>query len=274
MAREGLIVTLTEFRQRRALAPNRDTKSIFVTGGIGDVIALSCFLAVPVGLETIYYATPKFGFVSEYLRRLCPEAEHVSLWDNWSSRECFYSLPQFQRDSGSHEAADADDWSILTVFHRPLTFRGWPLSPTSLPRSLPKRYAVLAPFTTDKSNSRDFTAPEIAEAISVARRNAMPLVVLNHGEDAPLEGPGIINLQNQTTLLESIAVTRSAEMFIGVDSSMSVVASKTLPANRLLIKSSNPHCLRWQHIYFAPHRSFDFITDNPIRRMKEKRWTA
>lgn len=278
--------------------------ALFVSGGIGDVIALSCFLELPETLEAVYYATPKRAEVQAYLEPLCPpQTQHVSFWEDWRGRAAWYSLPEFVRTSQRHEIADAVDWSIASQFPQitPDKFRGLPplgvgllaegrkppcksdglsrrdpvACATRLPRALPDRYAVLQPFTTDKRDSRrDMTRDEIRCAVAEAATQRLPLVLINQGGDARIEhAPNLIDLQNQLELATAIAITLRASLFIGIDSWPSVIASKVLPADRLLIKTVNPHCRRWQHIYFAPHDSFEFLTDEPVGRLKELLWT-
>lgn len=262
-------------------------RALFVTGGLGDILALSCFLDTPTKLKAVYYATRRRADVECFLATVCPkETQHVSVWDDYSSCWGWYSLTQFVR-SGDWPSGlrKADDWSIMTQFPKlevcsDRTFLGlpWevghPLS-TIYELSLPSRYAVLAPFSHDKRDARrDLSATEVTAALRFARERKMPLVLLNQGDDPLIEADGLFNLQNQTNVYGSIDVTIGASLFIGVDSAMSVVASKFLPADKLCIKSVNPHCRRWQHLYFAPHRSFEFVTENPIQRMKELRWTA
>ena len=265
-------------------------RALFITGGIGDVLAVSCFRRVPDDLEVIYYATPRFIEAREYLQQLAPRARHVSLWDDWSERCCFFSKADFAHETGNTQAVAAVDWSIMEVFPKDMPFRGWPLSQISNLKSqfsnltslLPKRYAVFVPRSYNEYTAhRNFTSDELAATLSVARARHMPLVVLHQGADATKQWPdafgppaGVVDLQNQLSLLGSIAVTRGANMFISVDSMLSVVATKFLPAERLLIKSVNPHCRRWQHTYFAPHKSFEFVVESPIKRLRELKWTA
>ena len=73
-------------------------RSLFVTGGIGDVIALSSFRDLPSDLETIYYATPKRAELETYLSLLCdPQVSHVSVDDRFERRFAWYSLSEFER---------------------------------------------------------------------------------------------------------------------------------------------------------------------------------
>lgn len=262
-------------------------RALFVTGGLGDILALSCFIEPPTNLKAVYYATRRRADVECFLATICPnDTKHVSVGDDYSSCWGWYSLPQFVR-SGEWPVSlsEAEDWSIMTQFPKlevrsDRTFLGLPWEvghPLSTIHGLrlPSRYALLAPFSHDKRDaSRDFTASEVTAALRCARERKMPLVLLNQGDDPLIEADGLINLQNQTNVYGSIDVTIGASMFIGVDSAMSVVASKFLPADKLCIKSINPHCRRWQHLYFSPHQSFEFVVENPIRRMKELRWTV
>jgi hypothetical protein len=265
---------------RNNIAARDNCRSLFVTGGIGDLIALTCFLDVPPDTRTIYYATRKRDDVESYLSTLCPTTtNHVSVWQNWSARWGWYSLREFNQQQPRH--VDAVDWSIATQFPRLSTFKGFPWEPghplSSIHKlNLPPRYAVFVPFSSDKRDpNRDFTAKEFDAALAAADLAGLPLVLLNR-DDArdPEFRDGVIDLQNQTNVFGSIDVTIGASLFIGVDSAMSVVASKILPAERLLVKCVNAHCRRWQSIYFAPHTSFDFLTADPIPRLGRLKWIA
>jgi hypothetical protein len=260
--------------------------SIFVTGGIGDVIALSCFLELPSDLETIYYATRKRDDVQAYLETICPpNTRHVSLWDDWSHRWGWYSLAEFQRLANVDEASrlsasHTEDWSIMTVFRESLPFVGLPWSlghPFSsvYEVTLPNRYALFQPFSSDKRDQRrDFTRDEIEDALLAAEQHRLPLVLINEGCDPLIESPWLINLQNKTNLYGSIDITIGASLYIGIDSAMSQVATKVLPAEKLLIKSVNPHYYRSLRWYAAPHTVYPFVVESPIARLNQLDWST
>lgn len=260
--------------------------SIFVTGGIGDVIALSCFKTIPDDTETIYYATRKRDDVQAYLESFSPsETRHVSLWNDWSDRWGWYSFAEFQRLANVAEASrlslpDVEDWSIMTVFQQPLPFLGLPWS-LSHPLSsvyevtLPERYAVFQPFSSDKRDPRrDFTREELEAALLAAETHRLPLVLINEGSDPLIESPWLINLQNKTNLYGSIDITLGASLYIGIDSAMSQIATKVLPAEKLLIKSVNPHYYRSLRWYCAPHTVYPFVVESPIARLIQLNWST
>ena len=104
--------------------------------------------------------------------------------------------------------------------------------------TLPERYAVFQPFSCDKRDpQRDFTPAEIAATVQAARRHDVPLVLINQGSDPPIRG--VIDLQNNTNLYGSIDITLGAAIYIGIDSAMSQVATKVLPADKIVIKHYN-----------------------------------
>lgn len=254
---------------------------MFVTGGIGDVIALSCFLDVPETIETVFYATRKRDDVEAFVSTLCPAStKHVSAWDDWSERWCFHSLGEYVRTTGRNEIADADDWSIATQFPRDLPFRGLPWNvghPLSSIHKidLPERYAVFQPFSCDKRDPhRDFNREEIKHVVEWSERHGLLLVLLNSGNDEPItNAPNLIDLQNRTNIFGSIDVTLGAAAYIGIDSAMSQVATKVLPSHRLAIKSTNirpghGHYYKSLHWYAAPHTSFPFVGTDPIELLK------
>ena len=262
--------------------------SLFISGGIGDVLALSCFLDAPHSVDTVFLATRRSGDVEAFLSLICGVADHyVDLWGN-DERFAWYSLDEYVRATSNRQVSSRRqsclDWSIATQFPivSNLPFQGMPWQvghPWSdihtIGPKLADGYFVFCPFSEDKRDpSRDLTAAEIAAVTSTARRKGVPLVILNRGEDSIVEGAGIVNLQNQTNLFGAIDVTLGAAGYVGVDSAMSVVASKVLPAERLCVKTVNEHCRRWRHLYFAPHTSFEFLTASPVQRMESLQWTV
>lgn len=267
-------MTLTDFRDHRQqqLRQRADRASIFVSAGIGDAIALTCFLELPADLRTIYYATRKQTTIEEYLRLVADEAvDHVSVCDDWSQRWAFYSLPEYLRSANAKRLEPCEDWSIAAQFPRiekqAMRYRGLPAAVRQAVHSwaLPERYAVCQPATDDKRDSRrDLTAEEIAAVSVASERLGLPLVLLHNGSGLPVKHPNVIDLRNQSTLLENVAMTLRASAYFGIDSVLSVVASKVLPPSRLLIKTVNDHCRRWQRIYFAPHTTFGFLVPSLI----------
>lgn len=271
----------TRFLTRRATAvsavrrvhgsQSRGT-SIFVTGGIGDVIALSCFLELPADLETIYYATRKRDDVQAYLSALCPiTTKHVSVWDDWTdNRWGWYSLPEFIRHARSHRDALAttEDWSISSVFPKEIPFRGTPwterVSQIDLSQfALPDEYLLLCPYSTDKRDRRrDFTEQELHDVLEMSNHWNLPVVYQYEGADLHPMPPWVIDLSNRmTSVWDMIAIAAKASAYIGIDSCQSQVVTKHLPADRLVIKSTN-HAHYYQHLrwYCAPHTSFEFVS--------------
>lgn len=254
--------------------------SMFVTNGIGDIITISCYLRVTPEIKTIYYATRKYEYVKEYLSLLChPDTEHINVWEDNDNRFAWFSLKEFRGRKTHSDFPNTIDWSIFQVFPRNLPFLGLPFEKEQIKGlvrdfGLPERYAVLAPFTTDKRDSkRDLTHEEIGLALKSCRENGMPVVLINNGSDPVINAPGLTNLQNKTSLFESIYITMNSSMFIGTCSSMSVVATKTLPSDRLLIRSFSSNLNRWKHAYYAPHNAFGFITTDLRSGLRKLKWT-
>ena len=53
---------------------------------------------------------------------------------------------------------------------------------------------------------------------------------------------------------------RKAVGYIGIDSCLSVIASK-LPYEIMKIKTINQHLIKWKHVYYAPKTDFNFLSD-------------
>ena len=87
----------------------------------------------------------------------------------------------------------------------------------------------------------------------------MKAVVLNVGNDFIPTDDVIINLNNQTNFLESIEILKKGSGYLGVDSSLSVLATKLFPVSNLYVKSQNHHLQNFKHIYYMPQTDFSFI---------------
>lgn len=252
---------VTRLLRKKSKSKPITSSDIFITGGIGDVLAVSCFMGHG-SARNIFYATRPFEHISQILERLFPEASHHCVWHDWSQRDAFYSLKEFSSVNNDAVIQASQDWSIHTVFKQDLEFKRAPWLGLSDPIKvyLPIQYAVLCPRSTDKREpTRDFTEEEVVYATDWAERRGIPLVHVYCGPDeCPLPST-IINLQNKTNILETIAVVENASWYIGIDSCQSQVATKTLSADHLLIKSVNPHYYQSLKWYCCPHKEFPFV---------------
>lgn len=86
------------------------------------------------------------------------------------------------------------------------------------------------------------------------------LVVLNTKDsNPPPHHPRIIDLRGKTTLRESISILTRASAYVGIASSLCVLASQIFDKDHLWVKG--PEHWLWinRYIYFAPHQTFPFL---------------
>lgn len=269
---------ITNNKPKRPLKINLNKKqsSAFITGGIGDVITIECFLTDSQRgeLSTIYYATNKHIFIENLFKSLdCfPKLKnHVKLWQDFSNFWAFYYLEDFiikSRFKNKKIFEDCLDLSIFPFFQKikkeKISYNGCSFLEKKLTNiehiELPKEYIVIAPASTDKRLlGRDFNQKDWEQTNIFLKKHDLKGVVLYEGKDTLLEYDNIINLQNRTSILESIEILKKAKGYIGIDSWSSVLAAKLFEEPYLQIKSVNDHCHENAEVYYAPKTKFNFI---------------
>lgn len=252
--------------------------TVFFTGGIGDVLALESYFTQRErdNLETIYYATRKSDPIIEIFQNLnnYPRLRnHVVVYDDFSKFWCFYSKEEclVHLKSNGLPVPDgllhAEDWSIANKFTKInsnyITYNS--SSPVNLKLcgvsefDLPKNYISICPYSSDKRvSTRDFSKDDWKNTSVLLDRLEMTGVLLNSGIDICPVYDNIIDLSNQTSIIEAIEILKNGCGYIGVNSVLSVLAAK-LFHNNLFIKSSDEHCHRNRHIYYAPKKTFEFL---------------
>jgi len=256
-------------------------KVIFLSGGIGDVLTVESFMPEmrKKYLETILYGTRKHLVIQELFQALpnYPNLkEHRVVWSDFTNFWCFLYKTECENRYVKQGAippailAAAEDYGIAIKF--PVIKSGqWPFVGSSFIKhqvanidrlNLPQNYIVIAPYSSDKANSRrDFTSADWEATITMLRRRGAKGVVVNNGTDFVPNSDQLINLSNKTTILESIEATKKASAYIGIDTCFSVLAAQLFQSSNLIIKCVNNHGLNNKAVYFAPHNTFEFIVD-------------
>lgn len=271
-------------RRRRAAQAQKETvnsfpvnPAIFLSGGIGDVITLESYMsdAQREALTTICYGTNKQAPIEQIFRGLpnYPNlSNHQIVWNDFSRFWCFL----FKGDCNGKlainqktaEFNNSEDWGIMVKFPQIksgiLKYNNSSLityklcSIDHLP--LPVNYCVICPYSSDKRiKSRDFSDDDWAAAIYHLIKRNMTAVVLNNGNEYIPDNACLINLNNKTSFIEAVEVLKKANGYIGIDSSLSVLAAKLFDYPNLMIKSQNDHCYSNKHVYYAPQSKFNFI---------------
>lgn len=254
------------------------SNKIFITGGIGDVLTLESFFSDQqrAALETIYYATSKHVPIANIFKHLpnYPKlTNHIVVWDDFSSFWAFCSKDEYlsrcrqfhkeinQGVMSSGDFSIAAKFSTLDVYNKSSVLE-FPIA--KIERfALPAQYFVLCPYSTDKRlKVRDFDAEDWLNTLKLLQDRGLQGVIINAGKDIIPENKSIINLNNKTTILESIEILKKSQGYIGVDSCLSVLAAKLFAYPNLLVKSVNEHLYRWKHLYYAPSTDFQFLVKN------------
>lgn len=241
---------------REAIA--RAQGSVLITGGIGD------FLAIDAGLtdeqrgeiRNIYLATTSAPAIREILDRLpgySPdriEAVPVEAGAYFSAAEV-PGLPVGCRDFSIGKFFPVYRYQGSATLLATLADAGR--------FSLPAEYVAIQPSSPRSlREKRNFIDDDWRAVLHWLDSLDVQGVVLNHRGECP-DDARLLNLIGKTTVTESIEIVKGACGFAGCASFLSVVASKVLKADRLAVKSGNPHLLNWLHVYYAPHTSFPFV---------------
>lgn len=257
----------------------RPTTSIFLTGGIGDVLAIESFLndTDRQNVDTIFYATNKRLYIQEIFTSLTnfPNLKnHVNLWDDFSKFWCFYSLEDYIRKARDWDVCFdknvrlSKDLSISKVFDEikkgNIKYTYSSVLQQKLADSskfnLPESFVVILPCSTDKRiKQRDFNSFDWQETLKILRKNNLHGIILNTEMEEVPANDLLIDLSQKTTIAESIEILKSAKGYLGIDSWMSVLAAKLFETPNIQIKSHNSHCYDNAMCYYAPKENFDFI---------------
>lgn len=276
---------ITNSKPKRPLKINLNKKQspAFITGGVGDVLAVECFLtdAQRNELSTIYYATNKHILVENLFKSLdCfPKLKnHVKLWQDFSNFWAFYYLEDFiikSKFKNKKIFEDCLDLSIFTFFQKikkeKISYNSCSFLEKKLTDiehiDLPNEYIVVSPCSTDKRlPDRDFSKEDWDQTNNFLKKHDLKGVILYEGKDVLPEYKNIKNLQNKTSILESIEILKGAKGYIGIDSWSSVLAAKLFEEPYLQIKSINNHCYENAEIYYAPKTKFNFIVKEIISK--------
>jgi hypothetical protein len=247
------------------------SREIALIGGCGDAIAFLCheepyhsltkihWCLRDTSLGKIFTKHPTFKGIEQVIHdvksppgRPVVSKAHLALW-------------------GTHLDADVEDWGLLHRQGRPLTYLGSPFEGVRVATQakvarfkLPEVYTVIhatTPVNTQAHrNLRDYKPQDWDATIAYLNAWDEVGVVLNSVAEPIPSSPRLINLQGQTTLGEAIEIVKGCSAYCGIDSWMSILASKTLEADSLTIMSRNPGFLQNAPFYLAPHTTFPFVS--------------
>lgn len=231
---------------------------ILITGGIGDYFTLDAFMTEEVrkNITCIYYATPQAPHIINLAKTVMPKVKNINLTNNshvFYRKEEVTQYLKYRRTILPEEWNKVIDYSINAVFpilrsndYQESSFLKTKLADISK-FDLPKSYALICPASTNHQPGRNFASWDWTNLLPTIKKG----VVLFKGPHYKCpKNHKLIDFTNKTNLLESIEILKGASEYIGVDSCLSVLATK-LPI-AVMVKSKNKWLYEWSHIYFAP----------------------
>lgn len=237
---------------------------ILITGGIGDWLAIQSFLP-EMEIKKIYFATRSFDVLCPFINLFYPKVEMVSLWNDWRIRDCFYQKAEFENVPNDWD--EVKDLSILRFFpevrQKIWKYQGFKFLDIKLNVELPEKFVVVVPDSGNKYGYRDFNDADWEELIKFLNENDLFGVVLRKGKKLIKKNKKIVDLSNLTDLKESIAIMQKAIGYVGIDSCLSVIATK-LNYSILKIKTNNKHLIDYKDVYYAPKSDFNFLDDKIV----------
>jgi hypothetical protein len=256
--------------------------AIFLCGAIGDVIAIECYLsdAARASLEAVCLPDSDYGFIpslfgsipnypklTRYIE-VCPG--HNRQWHNKAMLLERMVVEGFRpKDAdGTVRLIEAQDWSLDQVFAEynegtALKYNGSSFARHTLAQNpVAGTYYAVCPYAgidvSGCNGGRNFDADDWEATLKHLDDVDLSGVVVGKGDGWVPEHPRLLNMMNKTTLNEALEVVKNATGYIGVDSSMSVMASKTVKQDNFHLKTVNvvhharPELMRF---YFAPYES-------------------
>lgn len=249
-------------------------RQIFWSGGIGDIFALEATFTDEQRLNTtcMFWASRAYSSLAPLFSRLPSYKNltgHVSLWDDFPVGFCFSSLehavemtPYKNKLKGTIE-----DWSIIKKFNKSITFNYSSFIKYRVANvvkfKLPSEFVIVCPYSTENSKEiqswRRFHDRDWQWLLNYLHAHNLCGVVLNVGVDFVPEDNKIINLSNETTLGEAVEITKRACGYIGIDTSLSVLAAQLFHEDKIQICTLNKILWQCRKKYYASKENFNFI---------------
>lgn len=233
-----------------SLKEDAGRKIAIVSGGIGDFIAIDSFLtdAEKRGFDTVY----QIGFRPASYKPIFTSYHNVSKYKFFW--ECFGCKEKTKVMQKKIKMWMKPHKNIVAVYSMEEIFKEVDLKKRHYNKSfyidkkltniskfnLPSKFAVICPSTINaigRLRHRKFTARDWDSVRSFLTINKIKAVVLGVDCWVPPNIDNLVNLSNKTSILESIEIAKKCSLYIGVDSMISVIVSKTLESNNTIIKT-------------------------------------
>ena len=137
--------------------------------------------------------------------------------------------------------------------------------------NLPENIMLICPYTQDnrvqcilcdkmhtETNNciatRNFTINDYYDTESILKKNNMFGVIVTDVESILPDKikDSFINLSGKTSIEESIEILKACHGYIGIDSFLSIIATKIFTNNNVIIKCYNKHGCEWKDVYWYP----------------------
>lgn len=239
------------------------SNKIFITGGIGDFLAIQRLHINPDFDGTFFLVTRSWHEIGEILKFTNPSSDYITVlknfpddWYSFLSKEHFLACADVRKIKYPPDLKNSEDFSISKVFpsihkSKPTLLKNLLIEKDCYDTSafkLPAEYiAVVMQSNRDAghaSRGRNFTKEEV-EAVCTSS-NIPKVCVFCQCTDLH---NGFLHLKN-TTVLESIQIIKKACGYIGIDSWLSVFAGWIMTSEQIKIKCINSHgidnsCCYW-----------------------------
>jgi hypothetical protein len=260
---------------------------IIVTGGVGDFLTLDYFFSFGNTKNIIFISNQSLK-LKHLFNFYYPEKKHYSLYFNFSliNKPGFNSTDELL--SFFPELHDIRVVNISEYF--PLIRTSYLIVMTNTIISkiikkdikhiyrIPDNFALISPYTQDinihciKCNilhshlskcglSRNFVCRDYTNIFDFLKEKKITGVIISI---IPINIPDkykdfdIINLSHsKIDIIDCIEIVKQCGYFFGIDSFLSVIASKILPQNNIYIKCNNLHGLINKDVYWFPNKNIN-----------------
>jgi len=247
------------------LKHNVKSKTIFITGGIGDFICLDPFFNPGESdkITRVMYCTPQYNSIFKIVKAY-GLFKQTRLSIRVIPKTRIFCYEEHRIEHPSLPLHHVLDWSILTVFPQiHAETRTYQQSciiqkrPIKIKYDLPKKYVLInhhSPNVTYE-DMRQMDAHEWDAVLNWLEEKNVFGVVINKSELFPPKHPLILDLSNKTNIIEAIEICKGCSAYVGIDSWPPAVISKILPRDCMLIKSLDiNNYVANREIYCAPHK--------------------
>lgn len=226
-----------------------------VCNGLGDWFVIDSLLTETEkkALSVVWLAGQSALFVRDAINLAYPRVK-VQLLDHLNT---YGSATNVQRRF-PHVPKDAIDLSIHTVFPSLRDFQGSSYERVVMERDryeLPEKYYAIQDRSCYKNEKRNYTKDDWKRAKEFLYQQQAQGVLLYHEKIEKIP-EGIIDWTG-STLQNSIAVIKYSQGFIGVDSSMSILAAKL--NKQVFIKTYGDWFTKWQGRYMENAKGYNIV---------------